>query len=180
MTSEAGPARAVRTVPIVALDEGGQGGCPGLLALPGAGVLPLSRERPVHALDLAVLPWAEGPRVLVPYAAGLEQRVELARPVGRPVVGHHALHGDPEALVERDRPPHEGANRLLPLVGQLLGVGDPAVVVDGHVQARRLGAPPRPAAAPEGPVPASLGYARHLLYVDVEQLPGALALVARA
>lgn len=172
------PARAVRTVPIVALDEGGQGGGPGPLALPGAGVLPLPRERPVHALDLAVLPGAEESRVLVPYASGLEQRVEIARPVGRPVVGHHVLDGDPEALVERDRPPHEGAGRLLPLVGQLLGVGDPAVVVDGHVQARRPGAPPRPAAAPEDPVPASLGYARHLLDVDVEQLPGALALVA--
>ena len=132
-------------------------------------------------LDLAVLPGAEGPRVLAPYAAGLEQRVELARPAGRPVVGHHALHGDPEALVERDRPPREGAGRLLPLVGQLLGVGDPAVVVDGHVQARRPGAPPRPAAAPEGPVPASLRYARHLPYVDVEQLPrGARARSARA
>ena len=96
-----------------------------------------------------------------------------------PLSVHHALHGDPEALVERDRPPHEGAGRLLPLVGQLLGVGDPAVVVDGHARARRPGGPPRPAAAPEGPVPA-LGYAQHLLDVDVDQLPGALALVAHA
>ena len=140
----------------------------------------VARERPVHALDLAVLPGAEGPRVLVPYPAGLEQRVELARPIGRSVVGHHAFHGDPEALVERERPLHEGAGRPLPLVGQLLGVGDPAVVVDGHVQARRPGAPPRPAAAPEGPMAAALGYARHLLDVDVDQLPGALALVAHA
>lgn len=158
----------MRTVPIVALDEGCQGLGPGILALPGAGVLPLSRERPVHALDLAVLPGAEGPRVLVPYPAGLEQRVELARPVGRSVVGHHAFHGDTEALVERERPLHEGAGRPLPLVGQLLGVGDPAVVVDGHVQARRPDAPPRPAAAPEGPMAAALGYARHLLDVDVD------------
>ena len=105
----------MRTAPIVALDEGCQGLGPGILALPGAGVLPLSRERPVHALDLAVLPGAEGPRVLVPYPAGLEQRVELARPVGRSVVGHHAFHGDPEALVERERPLHEGAGRPLPL-----------------------------------------------------------------
>ena len=116
----------------------------------------------------------------MPYPAGLEQRVELARPIGRSVAGHHAFHGDPEALVERERPLHEGAGRPLPLVGQLLGVGDPAVVVDGHVQARRPGAPPRPAAAPEGPMAAALGYARHLLDVDVDQLPGALALVAHA
>ena len=85
-TSGQAPARAVRTDPIVALDEGCQGLGPGILALPGAGVLPLPRERPVHALDLAVLPGAEGPRVLVPYPAGLEQRVELARPAGRSVV----------------------------------------------------------------------------------------------
>lgn len=148
MTSEAGPRTRCADGP----------NC-GPLALPGAGVLPLPRKRPVHALDLAVLPGAEGPRVLVPYAVGLERRVELARPAGQSVVGHHALHGDPEALVERDRPPHEGAGRLLPLVGQLLGVGDPAVVVDGHVRARRPGAPPRPAAATEGPVPAPRLYA---------------------
>lgn len=41
----------------------------------------------------------------MPHAVGLEQRVELARPVGRPVVGHHALHDDPEALVGRGRQP---------------------------------------------------------------------------
>lgn len=52
-------------------------------------------------------------------------------------------------------------------VGQLLGVGDPAVVVDDE-QARRPGAPPRSAAAPEGPMAAALGYARHLLDVDVD------------
>ena len=157
----------MRTVPIVALDEGCQGRGPGILALPGAGVLPLSRERPVHALDFAVLPGAEGPCVLVPYPAGLEQRVELARSIGRSVVGHHAFHGDPEALVERERPLHEGAGRPLPLVGQLLGVGDPAVVVDDE-RARRSGASPRSAAAPEGPMAAALGYARHLLDVDVD------------
>lgn len=64
--------------------RGGQGGGPGPLALPDAGVLPLSRERPVHAPGLAVLPGAEGPRVPVPHPAGPGRRAEPARPAGQP------------------------------------------------------------------------------------------------
>lgn len=54
------PARAVRTAPIVVLDEGEQGLGPGRLAVPRPAVLPLPRERPAHALDLSVLPGAVG------------------------------------------------------------------------------------------------------------------------
>lgn len=124
----------MRTLPIVVLDEGVQGLGPGPLALPCAGVLPFLRERSVHALDLAVLPGAEGPRVLVLYPQRVERGVEVAQPVGRAVVGHHALHGDTEPLVERDRPGHEGADGALALVGEQLRVGHAAVVVDGHVR----------------------------------------------
>ena len=65
VTSGASPACAVRTVPIVMLDEGVEGLGPRPLAFPGASVLPLLRERPVHELNLSVLPGAEGPGVLV-------------------------------------------------------------------------------------------------------------------
>ena len=65
MTSGASPACAVRTVPIVMLDKGVEGLGPRPLAFPGASVLPLLRERPVHELDLSVLPEAEEPSVLV-------------------------------------------------------------------------------------------------------------------
>lgn len=112
-------------------------------------------------------------------APALQQRVEVPGAVGRPVVGHDPLHGDAQPLVERERPGHEAAGRALPLVGRQLGVGDAAVVVDRHVQARESGPAWGAAAAPEGPVAAAVGYARHLLDVDVDELPGALALVAR-
>lgn len=66
-------------------------------------------------------------------AFGFEQRVELAAAVARAVVGHHAL--DPHAH-SREKPQaaaHEGRAGALALVGQQLGVGDPAEVVDGDV-----------------------------------------------
>lgn len=94
-------------------------------------------------------------------APALQQRVEVPGAVGRPVVGHDPLHGDAQPLVERERPGHEAAGRALPLVGQQLGVGDAAVVVDRYVQAREPGPARGAAAAPEGPVAAAVGYASH-------------------
>lgn len=47
------------------LDKGVEGLGPRPLAFPGASVLPLLSERPVHELNLSVLPGAEGPSVLV-------------------------------------------------------------------------------------------------------------------
>ena len=90
-------------------------------------------EGPVHALDLAVLPGAERPRVLVLDPAGGEHRVEVDEAVRRAVARHDPLDPDPDSLVERQRSSHEGAGGSLPLVGQELGVGYPAVVVDGYV-----------------------------------------------
>lgn len=50
-TWEAGPARAVRTRPIIVLDEGGQGGHPARLAAPRPGVLPfLGLRAPIHSV----------------------------------------------------------------------------------------------------------------------------------
>lgn len=72
----------------------------GLLTLPGTSVLPLLRERPVHAYELSDLPGAQRPGVLVPCAPALEQRVEVARPARRPVVGHDPLDRDAELIEE--------------------------------------------------------------------------------
>lgn len=50
-TWAAGPARAVRTRPIIVLDEGGQGGRPARLAAPRPGVLPfLGLRTPIHSV----------------------------------------------------------------------------------------------------------------------------------
>lgn len=66
----------------------------------------------------------------------------------------------------------------LALVGQQLGVGDPAEVVDGGVQAGRARAPRGAAAAPQGAVAAAVGHAGHFLDVDAQELARPLPLVA--
>lgn len=171
----------MRTVPIVSLDEGGQGLGPARLALPRPAVLPLLRERPVHPLDLAVLPGAVGARVEVADPLGRQEGVELAAVVPRAVVGHHALDRDPEPREEGEAAGHERRAGALPLVGQELGVGDAGEVVDGHVQARGAepGVPPgRVVAPPQGPPAAARRYPRHLLDVHVHELARARPLVA--
>lgn len=160
----------MRTLPIIVFDEGGQGGSPARLAVPRPGVLPFLGQRAVHALDLAVLPGAVGPRVDMAGALGFEQRVELSAAVARAVVGHHALDPHAHALEEAQAPAHERRAGALALVGQQLGVGDPAEVVDGDVQAGRARAPRGAAAAPQGAVAAAVGYAGHFLDVDVQEL----------
>ena len=135
MTSAGGPRRRCGPLPIVAVDEWGEGGRPLPLARVGARVLPLLRERPVHALDLAVLPGAVGPGVPVRDAGRREPLVEQARAVSRPVVGHHALDLDAESAVEVPGAPHARDAGLLALAEQL-GVGHAATVVDRHVQAQ--------------------------------------------
>lgn len=75
----------MRTFPIIVFDEGGQGGSPARLAVPRPGVLPFLGQRAVHALDLAVLPEAVGPRADMAGALGFEQRVELSAAVARAV-----------------------------------------------------------------------------------------------
>lgn len=170
----------MRALPIVALDEGREGVRPPGLALPCPSVLPLLRDGAVHPLHLAVLPRAVGPRVDVPGAGGGEQLVELAAAVARAVVGHDALDRQAEARVEAQGPPHERRAGALPLVGEQLGVGDAAEVVDRDVQAGRPRprVPPRAVVAPPERAPAApVRDPRDLLDVDVDQLPGPLALV---
>ena len=115
----------MRTLPIIAVDEGREGVRPPGLAVPRPPVLPLLRERAVHALDLAVLPGAVRPRVDMADPQGFEQGLEPAAAVAGAVVGHHALDRGPEAGEEGGAPGHERRARALALVGQQLGVGDP-------------------------------------------------------
>lgn len=147
----------MRTLPIVALDEGREGGRSLGLAAPGPGVLPLLRDGAVHPLHLAALPRAVGPRVYVPCAGGLQQRVELAAAVARAVAGHHPLDGRAQPGEEAQRAAHERRAGGPALVGQQLRVGDAAEVVDGDVQAGAAGAAGRVAAAPQRAVAAPSG-----------------------
>ena len=167
--------------PIVAVDEGGEGGGPLPLARVGARVLPLLRERPVHALHLAVLPGAVGPGVPVRDAGRREPLVEQPRAVSRPVVGHHALDLDAEPAAEAPGAPHERGAGLLALVAEQLGAGHAAAVVDRHVQARepaaRAPAVVRRVGSARPPAPA-VGDPRDLLDVDVHELAGPPPLVA--
>ena len=167
----------MRTLPIIVFDEGGQGGSPARFAVPRPGVLPFLGQRAVHALDLAVLPGAAGPRADMAGALGLEQRVELSAAVARAVVGHHALDPHAHALEEAQAPAHERRAGTLALVGRQLGVGDPAEVVDGDAQAGRARAPRGAAAAPQGAV-AAAGHAGRFLDVDAQELARPLPLVA--
>jgi hypothetical protein len=56
------------------------------------------------------------------------------RPVAAAVVGHDPLHGDPAAGEPGVRALPEPCRRLLALISQALGVGQPGVVIDRGVQ----------------------------------------------
>ena len=99
------------------------------------------------------------------------------RGIGRRVIRHHGLHGDPLGAEPRQRPLQEGQGVAAPVGGPHLGVGQPGVVVDGdmHVLPARAGtAPDTVLANALAHVPA----AGQLLGVQVEQLAGLGARVA--
>src|SRR5438876_3705892 len=101
-------------------------------AVDGA-VGPAGEQRADEALGLAVRLWTIGARAQVAdaeRAAG--KRVERGD-VGGPVVGQQALDRDPVAGVVGARSAQEANRRLRLLVGQHLGIGEPAVVVDRDV-----------------------------------------------
>ena len=141
--------------------------------------LPLLRERPVHALDLDVLPGAVGPGAPVRDAGRREPLVERPRAASRPAVGHHAPDLDAEAPVEVPGAPHERDAGLLALVAGQLGVGHAAAVVDRHVQAREPAARTPAVVQRVGAArPPAAGDPRDLLDVDVHELAGRLPPVA--
>ncbi len=101
--------------------------------------------------------------------------------VGGAVVGHQPL--DPDALgrVEAQRPPQKADAGCGLLVGEQLHVGEPGRVVDADVHELPAGAAGAPAwtALAGGAVARALAPdPPELLDVDVQELPGPLALVA--
>ena len=109
--------------------------------------------------------------------------------VGGAVVGHHPLNRDAVAREERDDAAQKANHGAGLLVGQNLGIGQAAVVVDGDVHAFAadllstspggvgLGRRPVLAAAGEALADTALD-AAELFDVDVDQLAGRGALVA--
>ena len=89
-----------------------------------------------------------GPSAQVPQVARRAVLSPGVRAIGRPVIGHHRLHRDALGAEPGPRPLQEGQGIALAVTGPHLGVGQPRVVVDGHVhmlpaRARGCGSPHR-------------------------------------
>src|SRR5262245_43162788 len=113
------------------------------------------------------------------------------REIGGAVVGEQALDRDPVAPVEAERTFEKADRRLLALVLEYLGVGEPAVVVDADVDALvadlvaanafQVGLATvvlGPALAAEGAFAGAALDPAEALDVDVHELAGTLSLVA--
>jgi hypothetical protein len=105
-------------------------------------------------------------------------RREGGAPVAAAVVGQDPLDRDPVAGVEGPGPPQEGSRRGRGLVGQLLRVGEPAVVVDRDVHPVPADAPVLVDLDPRDPVTAARPDPPEHLRVEVDELARALPLVA--
>jgi hypothetical protein len=106
------------------------------------GVGPLGEQGPHHPLGLAVRLGSIRSRAAVAKAALVTGGREVTAPVPPTVVGEDPLDGDPVAGVEAPGTAQEARRRAGRLVGQLLGIGEPAVVIDRDVD-------PVPADTPE-------------------------------
>lgn len=135
----------------------------------------------MEAFDLAV-----GLRPPGPGPAGADAQVAAGVPpgvlaVGPGIVGQDPFDADAQGREVGRGPGQEGRAGRGGLVGQVLGVGDAAVVVEGGVQVGPAGAV-GPAAVAAGPaeslVAAAVGDPAQLLDVDVDQFAGAGAFVA--
>jgi hypothetical protein len=151
-----------------------------LVAGPRAGVGPFGLQGAVEPFGLPVGPGPPGldePAGDAQLRAGGDPR--LADPVALGVVGEHPGDGDAAGGEPGHRPGEEAGAGAGALVGQHFGVGQPGVIVDGHVHvvpaqsaaADLLGAAVHPPAA-------AVGHPAELLDVDVQQITGVLALVA--
>ena len=142
---------------IVEVDEAGQAGDPlgGIAERAGAG--PLGEEGPDHPLGLAVRLGPVRPRPTMAEPELITCGREVGAAVAAAVVGEDALDRDPMASVEVPGSTEEAGRRRRALVGQFLGVGQAAVVVD-----RDVDPVPADAALPTRPIagfPAGLGQA---------------------
>lgn len=107
----------------------------------GVSVGPLAQRGLDEAFGFAVGLRGVGPGAQMTQAEFVARFAEGGRLVATAVVGHHALHADPEARVAGDGGFEEGDGTFLFLVGPDLRVGDPRVIVDAHVHAFPAGAP---------------------------------------
>ena len=105
-------------------------------------------------------------------------RGEVAAPVAAAVVGQDPLDRDPVARVEAPGALEEGGRRRRRLVGQLLGVGQPAVVVDREVDPVPADAAVPVALTAGDPMTAARSDPAEHLGVEVDEFARPLALVA--
>lgn len=144
--------------------------------------MPIRRAGCGGSVRLAVGPRAPGPGPAwadAQVTAGLAPGV-LA--VGPGVVGQDPFDGDAQGREPGGRPGEEGRAGRGGLVGQVFGVGEAGVVVEGGVQVGPAGAGLVAASfgSAEGLVAAAVGDPAELLDVDVDQLARAGAFVSSA
>jgi hypothetical protein len=169
------------TVMVVGVEPVGKCGQAGLVAGVGHGIGPLAVKGLVEALHLAVGagPIRAGP--LVDDAGRGQQLPESAGAGAGAIVGHDPLDGDSKPGEPGQRPAGEANRSLAALVGMDLQVGHPRAVVHRHMQeviAHTVASITVTARPAMHPMPAAIGDPALLLDVDVDQLPGPLALVA--
>jgi hypothetical protein len=166
------------------------GGALGAVAVDRA-VGPARQQRADEALGLAVRLRPVGPCAEVPDPERATGDRVGGRAVGRTVVGQHALDLDPLPVEEGDRPAQEADRCCRLLVSEHLGVGEPAAVVDrdvDEVPANRFALADVGIDAVEAsvaleardPLAGAAMDPAELLDVDMDELAGALALVALA
>src|SRR5438874_10102428 len=148
------------------------------LAAIGTDVGPLVEQGPVEAFDLAVGLGSVGPAVLVVDAVLAQRLVEKRAPVAEGIVGQDPLDGHASGPESGLGPAPERGRGSSLLIGEHLGVGQAAVIVDGRVQVGVAEPPLAPgggsavdAMPPAGRDPTQL------LDVDVDQLTRSGALV---
>src|SRR6266566_5266565 len=154
-------------------------------------VCPAVDQRADEAFRFAVGLWPVGASAAVADAESAAGERVQGRLVGGAVVGQNALDADPVAVVEGDCAAKEADRRDGFLVGEDLGVGEAAVVVDADVhalEADRVAADTvtvgvarivsRPALASEGAFAGTGFDPAEPLDVDVDELARSRALVA--
>src|SRR5215211_4657313 len=125
---------------VVPPDVAGQGFGAVVAAGVGEAVCPFAQQRFDQRFGFAVGLWSVGPREAAADAVTGADAPPRPRGIRLGVVGEHALDGDPVVAVEADRAFEEGGAGGAVVGRERLGVGQPRVVVDGHVQILPAGA----------------------------------------
>jgi hypothetical protein len=94
------------------------------------GVHPFGQKSPHHPFGLVSRLGSIRPGPAVAEPELLTRGREVTAPVAASVVGENPLDRDPVAGIEAPGAAEEVGRRHWALVGQLLGIGEPAVVVD--------------------------------------------------